>query len=262
MAHLRYAIDNDLATVILNNPPQNRLSTEMLDELAHGLDVISQSAARAVLLRADGPDFSCGGDIVPWPDASISQLRTLFERYMSVFNQFERLAMPTVAVVQGRCFGGGLELAVRADVMFAGTSARFGHPEQTLGIVTLLGGVYRIAERAGRSRALEWALTSEQVPARVMEQHGVVNRVCQDDVLLQEVTDFARQLAKGATRAHAAHKALLRSWAVGGVAAADEAMFDIAMPLFETEDVKMALPSAVSALKAGKPRPVFDFKGR
>ena len=106
------------------------------------------------------------------------------------------------------------------------------------------------------------ALTSEQVPARIMEQHGVVNHVYPDDVLLQEATDFACQLAKGPTRAHAAHKALLRSWAVGGVAAADEALFDIAMPLFETEDVKMALPAAVSALKAGKPRPVFDFKGR
>jgi enoyl-CoA hydratase/carnithine racemase len=185
----------------------------------------------------------------------------LFERYLSVFNQFERLAMPTVAAVQGRCLGGGLELAVRADVIFAGTSARFGHPEQTLGIVTLLGGVYRIAERAGRARALEWALTSEQVSARVMEQHGVVNRVCEDEELLREATDFARQLAQGPTRAHAAHKALLRAWALGGVAAADEALFDLAMPLFETEDVKMALPSAVSALKAGKRRPVFDFKG-
>jgi len=199
---------------------------------------------------------------VPWPDASISQLRTLFERYMSVFNQFERLPIPTVAAVQGRCLGGGLELAIRADVIFAGSSARFGHPEQTIAIVTLLGGVYRIAERAGRSRAIEWVLTSEQVPAQVMEHHGVVNRVCGDDGLLQEATDFARRLTKGATRAHAAHKALLRSWAVGGVAAADEAMFDIAMPLFETEDVKLALPLAVNALKAGKPRPVADFKGR
>jgi len=81
-------------------------------------------------------------------------------------------------------------------------------------------------------------------------------------VLLQESTDFACQLAKGPTRAHAAHKALLRAWAVGGVAAADEALFDIAMPLFETEDVKIAVPSAVNALKAGKQRPTFDFKGR
>jgi len=262
MSHLRYGIENDLATVVLNNPPQNRLSVEMLDELAQGLDTIGQSTARALLLRADGPDFSFGGDIVPWPEASIAQLRTVFERYMSVFNQFERLSIPTIAAVQGHCFGGGLELAVRADVIFAASSARFGHPEQTLGIVTLLGGVYRIAERAGRSRAAEWAFSSQPVPAQVMEQHGVVNRVYQDDVLLQKATDFARQLTKGPTRAHAAHKALLRSWAVGGVAAADEAMFDIAMPLFETEDVKMALPSAVNALKAGKPRPVIDFKGR
>jgi enoyl-CoA hydratase/carnithine racemase len=60
MPHLRDGIEDDLATVILNNPPQNRLSVEMLDELAQGLDTIGQSAARALLLRADGPDFSFG----------------------------------------------------------------------------------------------------------------------------------------------------------------------------------------------------------
>jgi hypothetical protein len=54
----------------------------------------------------------------------------------------------------------------------------------------------------------------------------------------------------------------LRAWAVGGVAAADEAMFDIAVPLFETEDVKTALPSAVEAVRAGRPRPAFEFQGR
>src|SRR5262249_16406023 len=151
MAHLRYAIENDLATVILNNPPQNRLSAEMLDELAHGLDGISQSTARALLLRADGPDFSCGGDIVPWPEASISQLRTLFERYMSVFNQFERLAMPTVAVVQGRCLGGGLELAVRAGGVFSRPVPPFGPPGKTPCIVTLLGGGFPIPCGAGPS---------------------------------------------------------------------------------------------------------------
>ena len=89
MPHLRYGIEDDLATVILNNPPQNRLSVEMLDELAQGLDMIGQSAARAVLLRADGPDFSFGGDIVPWLDASMAQRRALFER----------LPIPTIAAV-------------------------------------------------------------------------------------------------------------------------------------------------------------------
>ncbi len=235
MPHLRCEIEQDLATIVLNNPPQNRLAPQMVDELCEIVNVVGKSEARAVLLRAEGPDFSFGGDIVPWPAMSPRELRTLFERYLSAFNQFERMPIPTVAAVQGLCFGGGLELAVRADVIFAGASARFGHPEQSIAVVTLLGGIYRIAERAGRSRAIE---------------------------LIEEATSFVKRLAKGPTRAHAAHKALLRTWATGGIAAADEAMFDIAIPLFETEDVKSALPVAIEAFRAGKPRPAFDFRGR
>jgi enoyl-CoA hydratase/carnithine racemase len=137
----------------------------------------------------------------------------------------------------------------------------FGHPEQSLAIVTVLGGVYRVAERAGRSKAVEWALTSEQVPAAVMERHGVVNRVVPDAELLDQATAFVVRLAAGPTRAHAAHKALLRIWATGGVTAADEAMFDIAMPLFDSKDAKLALPASVEAFLAKQPRPVFPFTG-
>jgi enoyl-CoA hydratase/carnithine racemase len=246
----------------LNNPPQNRLDEQMAAELAEATAVVARSDARAVVLVAEGPDFSYGGDIMDWPDADVRRLRSLFELYMSAFNQFERLPLPVIAAVQGLCFGGGFELALRADVIFAAETARFGHPEQTLAIVTLLGGIYRVAERAGRSRAFEWALSSEQVPAATMAAAGVVNQVVPDDMLASEATAFARKLASGPTRAHAAHKALLRAAALGGIAAADEAMFDIAMPLFETDDTRRALASAVGALKAGKPRPVLEFHGR
>jgi enoyl-CoA hydratase/carnithine racemase len=262
MSHLNYAIEDALATITLNNPPQNRLSPQMLDEFDAALDAVGNSKARAVLLHAEGPDFSFGGDIVPWPELTAHELRTLLERYMATFNRFERLSIPTVAAVQGLCFGGGLELAIRADVIFAGESSRFGHPEQTLAIVTLLGGVYRVAERAGRSKAMEWALTSEQVPAQVMEHHGVVNRVVADTTLLSEAKAFAERVAKGPTKAHAAHKALLRVWATGGTSAADEAMCDIAMPLFDTEDVNLALPASVKVFLAGEARPTFNFKGQ
>jgi enoyl-CoA hydratase/carnithine racemase len=262
MPHLTYSVENRVATLVLDSPPQNRIDEEMADDLAEAVDAVGRSDARAVLLRAEGPDFSFGGDILTWPDLDARELRTLFERYMSVFNRFERLPLPVIAAVQGLCFGGGFELALRADVIFAGTSARFGHPEQSIGIVTLLGGIYRVAERAGRSRAAEWALTSEQVPATVMAAAGVVNHVVADEALVDDATAFARRIASGPTRAHAAHKALLRAWAVGGVAAADEAMFDIALPLFESEDVQTTLPSAVDAFKAGRRRPAFDFQGR
>jgi enoyl-CoA hydratase/carnithine racemase len=261
MSHLTYSID-EIATIVLDRPPQNRIDDQMVNELAAAVSAIERSDARAVLVRSEGESFSFGGDITNWPEASIQELRERFDFYMSVFNRFERMPMPVIAAVQGLCFGGGLELALRADMIFAGESSTFGHPEQSLGIVTVLGGIYRVAERAGRSRASEWALTSERVPAATMERFGIVNRVVADAELLQEARAFALKVAQGPTRAYAAHKALLRAWAVGGVSAADDAMLDIAMPLFETDDVRRGLKSAVDALKAGKPRPVLDFKGR
>jgi enoyl-CoA hydratase/carnithine racemase len=262
MPHLFLEIANQVATITLNHPPQNRLAEQMIGELDDALTSVGHSDVRAVLLRAEGADFSFGGDILPWEGMSNAALRSLFERYMNAFNRFERLPMPVVAAVQGLCFGGGLELALRADIVIAGESARFGHPEQTLGIATMLGGLYRVAQGAGRYRAAEWAFTSEQVPAATMERFGVVNRVVPDEQLLDQATAFALKMANGPTRAHAAHKALLRTWALGGVDAADQAMFDIAMPLFETEDATVGLSSAIEASKAGKPRPVLQYKGR
>ncbi len=262
MPHLSFDYEGAVARITIHNPPQNRLSPQMLEEFSDALRDIGRSEARALVVQADGPDFSFGGDIVPWPDMSQRELRTLFDGYMQAYNQFERLSIPTVVAAQGLCFGGGLELALRGDVLFASEDARFGHPEQSIAIVTLLGGIYRVAEKAGRAKAMEWALTSEQIPARVMEQHGVINRVVPLEDLRTEAMAFAKQAAAGATRAHAAHKALLRIWATGGVAAADEAIMDIALPLFESDDTKMAIPESVDALRLGKPRPKFAFKGR
>jgi enoyl-CoA hydratase/carnithine racemase len=262
MAQLEFASDGPLAVITLHKPVQNRIGDRMVEDLAEMVDSIEAGESRAVLLRAKGPDFSFGGDITNWPDMSQRHLRATFERYMAVFNRFERLPMPVIAAVQGLCFGGGLELAIRADVIIAGEGTRFGHPEQTLGVVTLLGGIYRVAERAGRAFASEWALTSQQVSAATMMQRGVINRVVPDAELDPTARELAERAARGPTRAYAAHKALLRIWAEAGVGAADTAMLDIAMPLFETDDVRRGIPSAVAAAKAGRPRPMLDFQGR
>jgi len=261
MSHVTHHLEDQVAVLVLNHAPQNRIDDQMVAELAESMDAI-ESTARAVVLRAEGADFSFGGDIRTWPGTPSNELRATFTRYLDVFNRFERLPVPVVAAVQGLCLGGGFELALRADVILAGESAHFGHPEQTIAITTIMGGIYRVAERAGRAHALEWALTSERVPARTMAEAGVVNRVVADDVLYEEALELASKLAHGPTRAHAAHKALLRAWSVGGVAAADQAMFDVSMPLFETHDAQMALRGAVEALASGRARPDFEFEGR
>ena len=263
MAHLTYTVDQGgVAVISLQNPPQNRIDDQMVDELDAALAGIERSGARVVIVQADGPDFSWGGDITTWPLDDIDRMRSIFGRYMAVFNRFERLPIPTIACVQGLCFGGGFELALRADVLFAAAGARFGHPEQSIGIITLLGGIQRVAERAGPAFAAEWALTSEQVPAEVMARHGIVNRVVPDECYMQEAHAFAARLSTGPTRAYAVHKALIAAWADGGVAAADRVLLGLSMQLFEGSDARAGISSAITALAEGRQRPRLEFSGR
>ena len=261
MTHLTCTVEDDLATIVLDNAPQNRIGLQMVAELDDALRVVETSGARAVLLRAEGRDFSYGGDIAPWPQWSQDELRSHFRQFMAVFNRYERLPVPTVAAVQGLCFGGWFELVLRSDVVLAGEGAAFGHPEQSIAIVTLLGGIYRVA--SGRDGPRRWSGPSPPSGCRRRRWLGSASSTawCQTPTCsTRPPRSRARRLR--APRAHAAHKALLRTWAVGGTAAADEIMFDVAVPLWSTEDTRMAIPAAVEAIQAGQRRPDMRFQGR
>jgi enoyl-CoA hydratase/carnithine racemase len=259
---IELSFDGAVAVLKLSAPRGNRFGVELVDEMDEAIDEINAKEARAVVLCGDGPDFCHGGDVSAWPDLNPRGLRTVFERYLAVFNRFERLPIPIIAAVQGLCNGGGFELALRADIMFAGKSARFSHSEQTVAFITVLGGIYRVAERAGRLLAYEWALTSDEIPVSVLAQHGLVNRVVPDEFLMDEAMGFAKRIAKGATLSHAAHKALLRAWSVGGIAAADDAMFDLTSHLLDGKDIRRGVMNAAGALLADKPRPRLEFEGQ
>jgi enoyl-CoA hydratase/carnithine racemase len=262
MSELTLAIDDKIAVLTIANPPQNRLGTTFLEEFTEAVELVAKSGVRAAIIQGQGENFSYGGDIRAWPNLSPIELRALFDRWLTVFNRFERLPIPTIAAVKGLCYGGRFEIALRCDLIVAGQSATFAHPEQSLGITTLMGGVYRLAERAGRSFAAKLAYTSDPVGASEMLARGVVTEIVPDADVEASARDLAIRLANGPTRAHAAHKTLLRLWAQGGVQAADEAIIDISLPLYETQDVRNGLASAIDALNRGVKRPTLTFEGR
>lgn len=101
----------------------------------------------------------------------------------------------------------------------------------------MLGGVQRLAERAGSGRAREIIYTAEQYDAPTFERWNIVNRVVADDKLRSEVRAFAEGLAKGPTLAFAAGKRIVRAYLEGGIRKADAVVNEIAPPLFETEDM-------------------------
>jgi enoyl-CoA hydratase/carnithine racemase len=138
MAHLSLSFDGAVAILTLSGPLNNRFGVEVVDDLYNAIDELIAKEARAVLLCADGPDFSHGGDVLPWPNLEAREIKSIFERYMDGFNRLERLPIPVIAAVQGLCNGGGFELALRADILFASESARFCHSEQTVAFITVL----------------------------------------------------------------------------------------------------------------------------
>jgi enoyl-CoA hydratase/carnithine racemase len=155
----------------------------------------------------------------------------------------------------------GLELALACDLIWAGSSARFGQVEASIGTTTLLGGVQRLAERAGPGRAREIIYTADQYDAATFERWNIVNRVVADASLELETRAFAERLASGATIAYAVGKRIVRAYLDGGVRAAVQVVDDIAPALFETEDMR----AGVAGLLEYGPRAFRDkvvFRGR
>ncbi|MEJ0028825.1 MAG: enoyl-CoA hydratase/isomerase family protein [Rhizomicrobium sp.] len=263
MASFTFTVEDGIATLLLSNPPQNRLNNATSADFRRAVEKIeTDQSIRALVIRAEGENFSFGGDIGNWLDVDPAAIGASIGEGLRWLGAFETLRVPVISAVQGICLGGAFEIVLRTDIIVAAENARFGHSEQTLGLVTLMGGVQRVAERAGRARALRWAMTSERVPAREMLEAGVITEVVPDNQLVAAAYEWARRLGKGPTLAHAAHKKIMNAWSNGGVAAADALIPALAEQLWRTEDASRGIASAQDALRRGVERPVLDFDGR
>jgi enoyl-CoA hydratase/carnithine racemase len=139
------------------------------------------------------------------------------------------------------CLTWGLEIALGTDLIWASESARIGLVEANVGLTPGAGGTQRMAQRAGASRAAEFVFTAGFYEAPQMLEWGVLNRVVPDGELHSEGLEFARKLASGPTKAHAATKAILRAFRDGGVPGADAVTPDAMGGLFHTEDLQNAV---------------------
>lgn len=263
MSAVTYTHEKGVATITLNNPPENRLGGAVSEALgAAVMDLASRQDTRAVLFKAEGPDFSFGGDIQSWENVSEEEFSQTIGQGLMLTNLFENLPVPIIMAVQGHCRGGGFEMALRGDIIVAADNAKFGHSEASIGVFTYLGGIQRVADRVGRTRAMQWALTAEMVDAETALDTGLINEVVPLADLDKAAMAWVDRLATGATLAHADHKKLLRAWSDGGIAAADALIPAMAGPNLHTADVQDNLAEAIEAFRAGKPRPKFAFNGK
>jgi enoyl-CoA hydratase/carnithine racemase len=238
MGKVRFETSGALGSITLANPPLNLFDQELIEELRGAVSQARQNPLRALLVRADGKNFSGGADVAIFKDRTAEEARERFTSHLRTIADLEELPFPTIAAAQGACMAAGLELALACDLIWAASSARFGQVEASIGTTTLLGGVQRLAERAGPNRAREIIYGADQYDAATFERWNIVNRVVPDDNLETETRAFAERLANGPTLAYAAGKKIVRAYLERGIRAADAMVGEIAPALFETADMR------------------------
>jgi len=227
--------DGEIATVALNNPDKlNALTIAMWRDLARVMRELSaDDALRCIVMRGAGSNaFAAGADIEEFvaERATLAQAKTYHHDYVNgVLKAVGECRHPTVAMIQGACIGGGLEIACNCDLRISGASGRFGVPINRLGFAIAYDELAGLLTLAGRAVAAEILLEGRVWNAGEAFAKGLLTRVVPDDQVEREAYATARRIAAGAPLVARWHKQFIRRLTVSApplTAAEIDANFD------------------------------------
>ena len=250
--------DGAIATVVLNRPEKlNALTKPMWRRLGEAMTGLSgDEDLRCVVLRgAGGKSFAPGNDISEFATerANSAQAKAYGEILHDTLSAIRDCRHPTVALIEGICVGGGLEIAALCDLRICGESSRFGVPIKRLGLVMAYAEIEGLLGLVGRAATLEILLEGRVFGAQEAKDMGLVNRVVPDDRVEAEAMETARRIAEGAPLVARWHKKFLRRLA--DPRPLTQAELDEGFACFDTEDFRIGTRSFLD-----KTEP--EFKGR
>jgi enoyl-CoA hydratase len=190
---------DEFAVATLNRPEAlNALNDAMIEAIDNAIDEVSKSDARALLFTGTGDRAFCAGaDIKGLLGRSAVESKRFAERGQRVFAKLDTLPMPSVAIINGYAFGGGLELALACTFRLVTPNAKLGTPEIKLGLLPGYGGTQRLPRIVGEARALEMVLTGKSVDAQLALAWGLASRIVEGDEksVLKQGMAFAREFS-------------------------------------------------------------------
>jgi enoyl-CoA hydratase len=186
----------EFALIRLNRPDAlNALSFSLIADLRRAFEEVAKSDARALLITGAGTKAFCAGaDIKELMGRSLAAQKRDAESGQAAFAMLDRLPIPSLAVINGYAFGGGLELALACTFRIATRNAKMGLPEIKLGLIPGYGGTQRLPRVVGEPRALEMIMTGRTVDAEEACRMGLVNRLVDGDAVEQGVA-YAREFS-------------------------------------------------------------------
>src|SRR5438874_5335901 len=260
---VQYRADGGIALLTLNDPPANTYSYDMMQQLdARILEARMDESVQVIIITGSGEKFFCAGADIQM----LSEVTPEFKYYFCLhanetLSRLEQTPKLVIAAINGHCVGGGLEVAMAADLRIARrNTGKMGLPEVSLGVLPGTGGTQRFSRLVGKSRAIELMATGELFDFERGRELGLVNQILDaetGELFMQQVINYARQFTtpNKAARAVGRIKRAVQTGSEIPFASALALERELQQQLFLSEDAKEGLDAYVNKRK---PR----FKGK
>lgn len=207
-----YQVEEGVATITFNRPKAlNALNAALLEEFSQALDAVAADDHIRVLILTGAGDkaFVAGADISELATYNPLTAKNFAQNGHAIFARLQALPIAVIAAVNGFALGGGTEIAIACDFIYASENAKFGQPEINLGLIPGFGGTQRLPRLIGANRAKELVFTGKMISAAEAEKIGLANKVVPPEQLMAEVMQTAREIAsKGKVSLRAAKAAI------------------------------------------------------
>jgi enoyl-CoA hydratase len=260
---IEYNVEGGVAVLTLNDPPANTYSYEMMQQLDRAiLAARMDDAVQVIMITGKGDKFFCAGADIQM----LANVTPTFKYYFCLhanetLNRLEQTPKLVIAAINGHCVGGGLEVAMAADIRIGRQAGgKMGLPEVSLGVLPGTGGTQRLVRIVGKSRAIEMMATGELFPFEVCREIGLIDRLLIADTgesFLNQILEYARQFTTPAKAAMAVGR-IKRSVQTGAEIPLEYGLAlerELQQQLFQSEDAKEGLDAYVGKRKA-------EFKGK
>jgi enoyl-CoA hydratase len=260
---LDYAVENGIALVTLNDPPANTYSYEMMQQLDRAiLTARMDDAVQVIVITGKGEKFFCAGaDIRMLADVTPSFKYYFCLHANETLSRLEQTPKLVIAAINGHCVGGGLEVAMAADIRIARKGAgKLGLPEVSLGVLPGTGGTQRLVRMVGKSKAIELMATGQLFDFERGLELGILNQVFEAvtaEQFTSLVRDYAAEFTTPGKAAHAVGR-IKRAVQTGAEISFETGLAlerELQQQLFQSEDAREGIQAYVEKRKP-------EFKGR